>query len=121
MFLDVNDRYLQLFKYTRKELIGKTVIDLNIWAHPEQRPAAIDRLIRERSLRDCEIQFRKKGGDMFDGLLAVDLVSMTSANDGILIVSIVDMTEQKMHAEQIRASQDQLRALSARLQSIREE
>lgn len=121
LFLDANDRYLQLFKYTRKELIGKTVLELNIWAHPEQRPPAIDRLIREPSLRDCEIQFRKKGGETFDGLLAVDLVSMTSANDGILIVSIVDMTEQKMHAEQIRASQDQLRALSARLQSIREE
>ena len=50
--LEVNDRYCEFFGYTREELIGQNIPDLNLWASPADRAAIVQRLIAAGSLHD---------------------------------------------------------------------
>src|SRR5579859_4867410 len=61
-FLDVNDRALTLFGFSREEVIGRTALELNIWVHPREQDR-IGELLRERQSAR-EIDFRTKSGQI---------------------------------------------------------
>jgi PAS domain S-box-containing protein len=65
VYVMANDGFTRLSGWTRREVIGKTAVDLSIWADPEQRRRMLDRLVAGQSIQSEETAFRRKDGSTF--------------------------------------------------------
>ena len=50
--IDVNERAIELSGYSREEMIGRTSIEIGLWAYPRERDQLIAQLRKTGSLRD---------------------------------------------------------------------
>ena len=97
--LDVNQAMLDLFGYTRAEMIGADV--RRLYVHPADREKFQQEIEREEAVRDYAVKFRKKDGAEIDCLLT----SMVwRATDGSVLGYqgiIRDITKQKRTEEML--------------------
>lgn len=111
-FLAVNDSFVALTGYSREEAIGHTALELNLWPNPEDRRNVMDKLKKETRVRDFEAAIRLKNGEERILLLSIEQIEL----DGqVCLLHVADDITLRKRAEQA------LRALSARLNSAREE
>lgn len=111
-FLAVNDSFVALTGYSREEAVGHTALELNLWPNPEDRRNVMDKLKKETRVRDFEAAIRLKNGEERLLLLSIEKIEL----DGqICLLHVGDDITLRKRAEQA------LRALSARLNSAREE
>ncbi len=94
-FIEVNERYCQLFGHAREELVGRTSVELNLWADPVIRSLLVERLRSDGSIRDFESRFRRKNGDMLDALISMEIIGVRDERDPVLISMFADITERK--------------------------
>ncbi|HEX9074732.1 MAG TPA: PAS domain S-box protein, partial [Anaerolineae bacterium] len=108
-YLDVNDAWLNLFGYTREEVIGNSSLQLNIWAQPEQRIEMIRQLKNDGALRNFEHLARTKTGQVRDVLVSAEVTELGTGRYNLSMV--LDVTEQKRAAEEMRRQNIYLAAL----------
>ncbi len=102
-YLDVNESFLRVTGYSREEVIGRTSEDLNFWAKPEDRATFVDMLNGQGSVRDLEIPFRTKSGEL---RIAVDSAEVIEVAGQKCVIAIFrDVTEQKSLENQLRQTQ----------------
>jgi PAS domain S-box-containing protein len=111
--IDVNDHFLDMFGFSRPELIGKTTQELGLWANPSERPTVIAQVEREGKVRDKKVFWHRKNGETFPSLLSV---SSLTINDQSLTLGILkDVTLLYRQQESLRKSEA---SLAATLSSI---
>lgn len=91
--IDINESFERLFGYTREEAIGRTVHELNLYAHPERRQQLIAHIQEHGALRDFEVVYKTKAGDLRIGSASVDTLSIDE--EACLLTIVRDVTEQK--------------------------
>ena len=74
--VDVNDSFLSLFGYAREEVIGRTTIELNLWANPEERSGFIGAVRLQGKISDIELKIRRKSGENCDVLVSSELIEL---------------------------------------------
>jgi PAS domain S-box-containing protein len=122
--LEVNRSALQMGGLEPGDVLGKRLEETLWWSHDEsirQRiRAAVQRAARGEAVR-FDIVTRAAG----DRSLVIDAsLALFVDEQGVglyVVASAVDITERKQAEEQLRSSLEQLRALTSRLHSIREE
>jgi len=102
-YIDVNEGFLRVTGYRREEVIGHTSTELNFWERPEARAELVDVLRTEGSVRNREITFRTKSGEMRVALDSSEIIEV--AGQKCMISILRDMTEQKSLENQLRQSQ----------------
>jgi PAS domain S-box-containing protein len=114
VILEVNDRFTDLFGYTRDEACGRTTNQLGWYADADRERLTCE-LAARGHVDNMEFQVRKKGGELRSMLVSVNYFG---SDDGRLLLSVVrDITEQKRaEADRIQL-EDQLRA-AQKLESI---
>ena len=108
-FLNVNDAYLRTFEYERAEVIGQTVLSLNIYVGPEDRKNLIDELREQGGLREYESRARTKSGRILDMLVFVERVTLKG--EQCLLSTAYDITDRKRVEEALRESEERYREL----------
>lgn len=98
---EVNTGFEEITGYTAAEAIGKTSIELGLWADENDRMAVTEGLSRDSRVRDVEINFQKRSGEAVTGLLSAEAVMVDGRR--ALLSSISDITERKRNEERIRA------------------
>lgn len=63
-FVEVNAAFEQRYGYTRRELIQRSVHDLNIWCDPADRALMLEQLQRGSAVRNRITWLRTKSGDL---------------------------------------------------------
>jgi PAS domain S-box-containing protein len=63
VIVDVNDAYLRHTGYARAEVIGRTAMDLGLWARPEDHDQINQALAERRGVREAEYDLRTKAGE----------------------------------------------------------
>jgi PAS domain S-box-containing protein len=91
--IDVNESFERLFGWSREEAMGHAVNELDLYANPEQREQIITHLQQHGALRDFEVNYRTKAGDLRIGAISVD--TLTIDNELCLLTIIRDVTGQK--------------------------
>jgi PAS domain S-box-containing protein len=115
--LEVNDTYCRMSGYGEQELLAMHIADLEV---NETKNVVIKQIRQIKSQKEArfETRHRRKDGTHFD----VEVSSKYRPTEGGRIeVFLRDITDRKKAEKAFEKSQDSLRALSAHLQTVREE
>ncbi|MBI2404524.1 MAG: PAS domain S-box protein, partial [Gemmatimonadetes bacterium] len=74
VLLEVSDTFVTATGYTREEVIGRSVYQLNLWADLSDRQMLVDQLRQHGVARNLEFSFRVKSGDIRIGLLSAEII-----------------------------------------------
>jgi len=118
-FLNVNEQFLKASGYSRDEVIGKTALELRMWPNPDNRTRLMQALQKLGYVRGFEVELRTKSGERRMLLLSVERIEIEGQI--CLMHSGQDITDRTQAEAALRNSEERLRALSARLQDVREE
>jgi len=60
MYTSVNDGFTRILGYTEDETIGRTSLEMNVWADPEDRAKMVKELEAKGNVKDYEADFLSK-------------------------------------------------------------
>ena len=103
--LDCNDKYLEIFGYSRDEMRGKPSI--TFWADPLEREEMVKRLNKEGHLVNFECRMVNKNGEELNCLTSVRFYK----EQGILIGSIIDISDRKQMEARLIKSEEKYQEL----------
>ncbi|MGD1859183.1 MAG: ATP-binding protein [Leptolyngbyaceae cyanobacterium] len=92
-FLEVNDSFLRLSGYSRREIIDQTVSDLNLGISFQDYIEGVIQLEQNRVIQNQEFDLRTKTGDYRTLLLSVELIELEGHRCALSIGS--DITQRK--------------------------
>ena len=69
-YIDVNDNWIKSTGYSREEVVGKTVTEINFWANPDNRDKFIRIIEKKGSVSNFETYFRMKNGSLLPCLVS---------------------------------------------------
>ena len=118
-FLEVNDAFLRDHGFTRDQVIGRTSPELGLWANPEDRRRLIEAIERDGMVREFEYYGQTRDGQVQITSLSAELIQV--AGEACILAVATDVTDRRRAEEEIHRSREELRALAARLQSVRED
>jgi len=101
-YIDANDRWLELMKLPRDEIIGKTSVELGIWENPQDRKMMVDAIRKSGSVRSMSVNLQM-GGKTVIGLLSAELMELEG--ETLIVASVVDVTELQNVTQQLRQAQ----------------
>ncbi len=115
-FTELNAAFEFITGFGREDAIGRTVEALEMWANPAERAEMSSILQREGRVADFEATFRRNSGELYDGLISVELLDTHEGRLRIVVVSDITalkrLEKEQANAEQaLRASQEQFAAL----------
>jgi PAS domain S-box-containing protein len=102
LMVDVNEGFTRLSKYSKQEIKGRTVFDIDIWHDPKDREKMVARLQEDGQLENFEAEFKRKDGQVVTGLLSTRVI-MLNAEPHILSVTR-DVTDWKTAQIKLQAS-----------------
>ncbi len=107
--MEVNDEFLRNTGYTRSDIIGRTVFDIRIWEPPGDRERIIPLLRQGRTIKNIEITFRHRNGDLHNYIYSAEPIVL----DGLhCIISIFfDITEKKQLENALRLSEEMYKTI----------
>lgn len=112
--IEVNDGFVNITGYRYDEVIGRTLPDLCLWHREEDRGAVFCELSKGNEVHGAEYQFRKKGGEILNGLFSANIINIH--NERCILSNISDITElsQMKQRLQVLATHDALTGLPNR-------
>jgi two-component system sensor histidine kinase/response regulator len=96
-FIDVNDQFLQALQYTKREVLGKTSKELNIFTNYKNRKVISSTVAKNGICKDFEVEMRTNTGGRLIGLLTSS--SLYVGEEHCLLTTMVDITERKRTEE----------------------
>jgi len=118
-YIDVNESFLQMSGYDRREVIGSTSLELGIFQEPEDRERLVRPLRENGSVRNLELKFRTKGGEFRILLSSAELIQL--GGQPCVLVASSDITERKRLEEERLHAENELSQLTARLFNLQDE
>ena len=97
--LEVNQGFLNITGYERAEVLGKTTLELRLWARDADRTTFLNKLLQNRSIRDVEFPFRKKDGEIAPGVSSAEILAIHG--EPWVLCSFSDLTELKRAGKEI--------------------
>src|SRR6188768_3728525 len=102
-YVDVNPGMLQLFGYSRGELIGCIPTELGMWVDETERRAFLAALRRQGSVRDFKASMRLKDGRI--RLCELSAEAMTIGGQAHNVTVLRDVTESRQTEQTLRDSE----------------
>lgn len=100
VFLDVSDAFTEVTGYTRSEVLGRTAKDVGLWTDAFRRHEAV-RLLKEHGLlRDFEIEYTPKNGEVRYALWSAEAFELEGRQ--CLISVIRDVSRYRMAETALR-------------------
>ncbi len=90
-YIEINDNYLQMTGFTRKELIGQSILTRGI-LEAELRNEILQKLNLNNSLSNFAVKIKKKSGDTLDGEVSTEIIYIN--NEKCYLSILNDVTER---------------------------
>jgi PAS domain S-box-containing protein len=91
-FVDANEAFERQYGYSREDLLGRTVIEMEFWGDPTERKHLIDEIRKQGRVRNWVTRIRKSSGEPIDTACSFDTIEI-DGQQCILVVS-ADLSEQ---------------------------
>lgn len=102
-FIDVNDAFIETSGYGREEIIGRTSLELGMWAYPVDRNRVVNRLCEHGIVQNEEIGIRIKTGKILTTLFSAEIIYMES--EPCVLSVALNITESKKLQSQLLHAQ----------------
>lgn len=102
-FLEVNDNFLRLTGFTRDEILGRSSLELGLWANPKDRQHIVALLKRSGEARDLEARMSIKSGEVRTLQMSAHTIEL--AGQPCMIAILRDVTERRALEIQLREAQ----------------
>ena len=109
MYVSVNEGFTSILGYTEADSIGKTSLEMNIWASPEDRARMVSEVKVNGKIKDFEARFLSKDGRIIIGSFSATVIYLDRVPH---ILSVVrDITTHKKAEEALAEEQFLINAL----------
>jgi len=78
VYVDVNPEFTNLTGFSREEVVGRYVTDINTWAIPEDRTRLVSELKRIGHVENMETKFRCKDGTHVIALMSASIIHLNN-------------------------------------------
>ena len=96
LYIEINDGFTKLTKYTREDVKGKTSLELDVWDNPEDRNKLVKGLREDGLVNNLEAAFRTKTGEVINCLMSARIIEI---NNEQCILSITRDISERIKAE----------------------
>ena len=102
IILDVNASFSRFSGYRKEDILGKSAIDIHIWATPEDRDKMVAKIRNDGEVNNLEADFRDCDGRIKTGLLSAKIISL---NNRLHLLSVIqDISDLKETEKKQQAS-----------------
>jgi PAS domain S-box-containing protein len=102
--VEVNDAFERVFEHSREQAVGKSTVELGLWADPQDRERMVAMLRRDGSFRDLDVIGRTRHGRELNLVLSGEQIDI--GGQPHLVTYVHDVTE-RVTAERESASLEQ--------------
>ena|GEM_PF-308730 len=99
-YVEINDAWLEYTGYQRDEAINHTSTELFLWTIPGERERIIKQIQEHGKIRNMEVKFNVKSGEMRTVLLSAEKIDM--GGDPHLLIITKDITDLKRTENQLQ-------------------
>jgi PAS domain S-box-containing protein len=107
--IEINDAVMDIFGYTKEEVIGKNTVELGFYKYPEDRARIFETLQRDGALKNMELVGKSKSGS--DIYLLISSKHIQINGKWTFVTTVQDITERKRNEEKIRESEARYRSI----------
>ncbi len=100
IYVDINDAFSNMLGYSKKDVIGKSSLVLNIWNDVQDRDLLASALKKHGLVKNLEAEFKGKNGQIISGLMSACILDIE--NRRYLLAITQDITEKKEADQTIR-------------------
>jgi two-component system cell cycle sensor histidine kinase/response regulator CckA len=100
--VNVNDKFCELTKYTKEEVVGLTTIDVGFY-NEEDRIRFMKELQRSGEVNGLEMDFKAKDGTILNALMFSKVIRI--AGKSFILTIFLNITEQKQLQKQLQQAQ----------------
>jgi len=98
MFVDVNEGFAQISGYLREEIIGRTSLEIKLWADPKDRERLVEGLRKSSHVNNLETKLRRKDGSIFTALISARTIILNNVPHLLAVIRDIDELK-KIQAE----------------------
>jgi PAS domain S-box-containing protein len=107
--LDINESYERIFATRRDAAIGRTVLELGLWATPEDRAAFLAVMERDGQVTNFNANFVRSTGEPFEALLSAKV--MDGETEPLLLGVVADISAEVSARKASRRVEQRFRQL----------
>jgi PAS domain S-box-containing protein len=112
VYLDVNEAFLRVTGFTRKDVVGRRSVQVGSWVDTEHRARMVKALKTHGRLESMETSFYKKNGETFQVHLSAEMIQI--GNIPCVLATSQDVSERTRVTEELRRSEEQYRSVIER-------
>jgi len=113
VFIDVNHRFIRFTGYSREEIVGRSITELNILSR-EDYERICQSLKTKGAIYNEEIEYRTKSGNIRMGIYSAELIDVRGEK---LLLSIHHDITERVHAQNVlKQKEEELTKRSAELE-----
>ncbi|MBC9250078.1 sensory box protein [Pseudomonas alcaligenes] len=105
-FLEINPAFERQFGWSKEEAVGRTSLELGIWARPEDRQKMLDALSQDGSFHNLEVELFSRTGQLSHNLLYGGEIEL--AGQTCLVLNVRDITLQRQQEQDLLESRERL-------------
>lgn len=72
----MNEAFERRYGYCRKELLGRTVFEIDIWDNPSERIQMLDEVRKQGHVRNRVTRFRTRSGELVETTYSADIIEL---------------------------------------------
>ncbi len=105
--VDVNESFRTMAGWSGPEAVGRSSLELGIWADPEDRDLVIHRIETDGVARNIETRLRRRDGKLLDVLVSARL--LPQGGETLLLTLFRDVSDVNLNARRYRLLADNAR------------
>jgi PAS domain S-box-containing protein len=104
--IEVNPAWERFFGWSREEALGRSALEMGIWADSQEHARLLAALRAGGALRGEPCRLRRRSGEMAELLLSADLLDWRG--EPALLVALQDVTELRRAHDELRSLYEQV-------------